>query len=584
MKRSLVWRIGLPFILLILISVGGISLYFSSYIERQYYSTIHDHLATSARLLATDVAGRLKAGESYSDIQNLIEVYASITDSRVTFIRSDGVVTADSQADPASMENHLRRPEIQKALDGGEGAEIRFSDTLKRNFYYLAVPVTRDEKITGVVRFARELTQIEGAIHTLRNQILSIGAGIIIVSIILAYLVAEGALQPLRKLAKSVQRLKEGDTAVELSSNRRDEIGQLTRAIAEVADQLNNQIAEFQDERSKLEAVLRHMTDAVLIVDGEGKVTLANPAAETLFNITVEQTLGRSLVEVVRQHQFVELWRNSLKTHKQQISTLETSPERSFVRAIATPLEGSLPGATLLVFQDLTQIRRLETVRRDFVSNVSHELRTPLASLKALTETLQETALEDPPAARRFLQRMEDEIDNLTQLVRELLDLSRIESGRVPFDRRPFNPLTMITHAVERMQLQAERGGLTIQIEENEPLPEVMADAERIESVLVNLLHNAIKFTPPGGNITAGAQLGQNRVVFFVKDTGVGIQPEDLSRIFERFYKADQSRSGGGTGLGLSIARHTVEAHKGRIWAESKPGEGSTFYFSLPLA
>jgi two-component system phosphate regulon sensor histidine kinase PhoR len=584
MKRSLVWRIGLPFILLILVSVGGISLYFSNYIERQYYSTIHDHLATSARLLATDIAGRFEAGESYSDIQNLIEVYANITDSRVTFIRSDGVVTADSQADPTSMENHLTRPEIQQALDGVEGAEIRFSDTLKRNFYYLAVPVTKDGKITGVVRFARELTQIEGAIQTLRNQILSIGAGIIIVSILLAYLVAESALRPLRKLAKSVQQLKEGDTGVELSSNRRDEIGQLTRSIGEVADQLNNQIAEFQDERSKLEAVLRHMTDAVLIVDGEGKVTLANPAAETLFNTTVEQTMGRSLVEVVRQYQFIELWRASLKTHKQQVSTLETSPERSFVRAIATPLEGSLPGATLLVFQDLTQIRRLETVRRDFVSNVSHELRTPLASLKALAETLQETALEDPPAARRFLQRMEDEIDNLTQLVRELLDLSRIESGRVPFDRRPVNPQIMVTHAVERMQLQAERGGLTLQIEENEPLPEVMADAERIESVLVNLLHNAIKFTPPGGKITAGAQLGQNRVVFFVKDTGVGIQPEDLSRIFERFYKADQSRSGGGTGLGLSIARHTVEAHKGRIWAESKPGEGSTFYFSLPLA
>jgi two-component system phosphate regulon sensor histidine kinase PhoR len=247
-------------------------------------------------------------------------------------------------------------------------------------------------------------------------------------------------------------------------------------------------------------------------------------------------------------------------------------------------LESSLPGSTLLVFQNLTRIHRLETVRRDFVSNVSHELRTPLASLKALTETLQEGALEDPPAARRFLKRMEDEIDNLTQMVRELLDLSRIESGRVPFDRLSVNPMMMMGNAVERMRLQAERGGLNIQVDASQSLPEVMADADRIEAVLVNLLHNAIKFTPPSGQIVVSARQDGDKVVFSVRDTGIGIKPEDLSRIFERFYKADQSRSGGGTGLGLSIARHTIEAHQGSIWADSHPGQGSTFYFTLPVA
>jgi len=584
MRQSLVWRIAVPLIVLVLLSVGGISLYFSNYIESQYMSNVHASLATAARLLAYDAAKDFELGRSYDDLQPLINIYAQQTSARVTFIRRDGVVTIDSEADPATMGNHLDRPEFQTALTEPEGVEIRFSDTLKRRFFYLAVPVKSNGQITAVVRFARDLTDIEGAIGQIHRQIFGIGAGIILITVLLAYLIAENSLQPLRKLAKNVNLIREGNTHIDLSSNRHDEIGQLSHSIAEVADQLNIQVEDFREERGKLEAVLRHMTDAVLIVDLDGQVSLINPAAERLFNISQEQALNSSLVEVVRQFQLVDLWKASVETVKQQVSTIETSPDRLFVQAIATPLESSLPGSTLLVFQDLTRVRRLETIRQDFISNVSHELRTPLASLKALVETLQGGAIDEPPAAARFLHRMEVEIDNLTQTVQELLELSRIESGRVPFAKKPAAPLELITNAIERMQHQAERNGLTIEIEESGTGPEVLADAARIESVLVNLLHNAIKFTEPGGKITVRTWAEAENVIFSVMDTGVGIAPQDLSRIFERFYKADQSRSGGGTGLGLSIARHIVEAHKGKIWAKSMPGEGSTFYFSLPQA
>jgi len=584
MRQSLVWRIAVPLIVLVLLSVGGISLYYSNYIESQYMSNVHASLATAARLLAYDAAKDFELGRSYDDLQPLINIYAQQTSARVTFIRRDGVVTIDSEADPATMGNHLDRPEFQTALTEPEGVEIRFSDTLKRRFFYLAVPVKSNEQITAVVRFARDLTDIEGAIAQIHRQIFGIGAGIILITVLLAYLIAENSLQPLRKLAKNVNLIREGNTHIDLSSNRHDEIGQLSHSIAEVADQLNIQVEDFREERGKLEAVLRHMTDAVLIVDLDGQVSLINPAAERLFNISQEQALNSSLVEVVRQFQLVDLWKASVETVKQQVSTIETSPDRLFVQAIATPLESSLPGSTLLVFQDLTRVRRLETIRQDFISNVSHELRTPLASLKALVETLQGGAIDEPPAAARFLHRMEVEIDNLTQTVQELLELSRIESGRVPFAKKPAAPLELITNAIERMQHQAERNGLTIEIEESGTGPEVLADAARIESVLVNLLHNAIKFTEPGGKITVRTWAEAENVIFSVMDTGVGIAPQDLSRIFERFYKADQSRSGGGTGLGLSIARHIVEAHKGKIWAKSMPGEGSTFYFSLPQA
>jgi two-component system phosphate regulon sensor histidine kinase PhoR len=253
-----------------------------------------------------------------------------------------------------------------------------------------------------------------------------------------------------------------------------------------------------------------------------------------------------------------------------------------FVQAGATVMDSGMPGSVLLILQDLTRIRRLESLRREFVSNVSHELRTPLASMKALTETLREGAMEDPPAAQRFLGRMDIEIDSLTQMVEELLELSRIESGRVPLEHRIVMPGELIDKAVDRMIMQGQRAGLSVVKNVEPDLPKVSVDFSRMVQVIVNLLHNAIKFTLPGGAITCGAYKSDEGVVFFVKDTGVGIDPESLPRIFERFYKADKARSGGGTGLGLSIARHLVEAHGGHIWAESELNKGTTVSFVLP--
>jgi two-component system phosphate regulon sensor histidine kinase PhoR len=221
-------------------------------------------------------------------------------------------------------------------------------------------------------------------------------------------------------------------------------------------------------------------------------------------------------------------------------------------------------------------------VRRDFVSNLSHELRTPLASLKALAETLQEGALEDLPAARRFVDQIEIEVDALTQMATELLELSKIESGRFALDRSPVAAPDLLESAARRMQVQAERANIRLRVECNADLPRVEVDSQRLEQVLVNLIHNAVKFTPPGGEVVLFAALADSEVRFGVRDTGIGIPADEVSRIFERFYRVDKSRTGSGTGLGLSIAKHIVEAHGGRIWAESIEGRGSTFFFSVP--
>ena len=584
MRRSLLWRIAIPFIVLIILTVGGFSIFFSNYVERTYLDNLKITLQTDGQLLAQYALPLVMKGSPSEELDSLVQNYADVINARITIILPDGREIGESQTDFRDLENLLNLPEVRQALETGLGWQIRMDEPANRRIIYLAVPIKTGNEVVGIVRIGHSLQRIETDLTVLRGTIYVAGALTMVLVILMAVVVANRTILPLRQLSREVSRLSLGDYRVQLPSNRKDEIGLLSQTFATMATRLNEQIEGYREERGKLDAILRHMTDAIIIVDQNGQVTLINPAAERIFNISKNNALGRSLVEVARQHQVVDLWKESKTSVRQQITTIETSPHRLIVQGIATPLEKSMPGNTLLVFQDLTRVRRLETVRRDFVSNVSHELRTPLASLKALTETLHEGALEDPPAARRFLQRMDLEIDNMTQLVRELLELSRIESGKVPFNRQPVMPADLLQSAVERMQLQAERGKLQLHLEIQDHLPVVLADADRIEQVVVNLLHNAIKFTPPGGIITAQARQEGGFVIFSIQDNGVGIAPEALSRIFERFYKADQSRSGGGTGLGLSIARHTIEAHDGRIWAESDLNRGSKFYFSLPLA
>jgi two-component system phosphate regulon sensor histidine kinase PhoR len=342
---------------------------------------------------------------------------------------------------------------------------------------------------------------------------------------------------------------------------------------------LSGRTSVVDAERARLAAVLDKMTDGVLIADSSGQIQFANPAIERLFETS--PAVGRRVVEVLRQHQLVEAWQRSQETGEAQEESVELPARRRFLQLVVLPDRQT--GGSLLLVQDLTRVRRLETVRRDFISNVSHELRTPLASLKALTETLRDGALEDPKAAPRFLGRIETEVDALTQMATELLELSRIESGQVPLQRKAVPAATLLLSAAERMRAQVERAGLVLRLDTAQDMTEVSADPPRLEQVLVNLIHNAVKFTRPGGEVVLAARTESGFVRFSVRDTGVGIPADDLKRIFERFYKADRARSGSGTGLGLSISRHLVEAHGGRIWAESTEGQGSTFSFTIPV-
>jgi len=383
-----------------------------------------------------------------------------------------------------------------------------------------------------------------------------------------------------RELDEFASRARNQNT----STNIR-ELDNLSSSITSLISTFDLRHSTLEAERARLATLLDQITDGVLIADSQGIIQFANPAAGKLFQAS--EPVNRSIAEVVRNHQLVEAWRRCQQTRQMQSESVELPTRHQYLQLVVIPDQHS--SGSLLLVQDLTRIRRLETVRRDFISNLSHELRTPLASLKALTETLQDGALDDPPAARRFIDQIQVETDALTQMVTELLELSRIESGRFTLDLKPAAPFDLLDSASSRMQLQAERAGLSLRVECADDLPNVKIDSQRLEQVLVNLIHNAVKFTRAGGEIVLVAESEPGVVPkggairFAVRDTGIGIPAEDVSRIFERFYRVDKSRTGSGTGLGLSIAKHIVEAHGGKIWAESTEGQGSTFYFTMPV-
>jgi two-component system, OmpR family, phosphate regulon sensor histidine kinase PhoR len=577
MQPRIRWRKALPFLALLVLglvvfTVGGLNI-----LRRQDNARWEAHLVSLARLIASSAQSENENLGEGADLNRLAAHYADTLKISVLFISPEGLLLGSSDANnPLSpvLINDL----VEQVSSNGQVTWVRNA------------AITVGTEIRGLNEEPLGYVVLQAPSESFRidlNPLWNLGVIVILVALItgliLAMLIQEHAIKPVENLVIAVQQMRSGNFHNLDFPDDSHELNELSQSLNDMAHHLGDQIDALTTERAKLSAVLNQMTDGVLIADPEGRVQLLNPAAERIFQVGGKRGLQRSVVEVLRYHQLVDLWRVA-REGQRQTTMLEIGPQHLFLQVTGMPLKVSLKGSTLILFQDLTQLRRLETVRRDFISNVSHELRTPLASLKALAETLQEGALDDPPAARRFIIRMETEIDNLTQLVNELLELSRIESGKVPLSFHRIQPCDLLNPAYERMALQVERAGLTLTMDCPSDLPAVFADPDRITQVMINLIHNATKFTPPGGQITLSAYRDGDYMVFFVKDSGVGIAKKDLSRIFERFYKADRARTGGGTGLGLSIARHMVESHGGFIWAESEEELGSTFYFSLPVA
>ncbi len=581
--KSIRWRITIPYVVMTMLIMLVVGLYLSWFIRNNYLNRLEKSLTKQAMIIGNNLVPLLRIDPVPADhINQLSENWSEIIEGRVTIIGIDGIVIGESDKNLAEMDNHLLRPEIQRALVNGQGSSVRYSATLADDLMYVAVRITDQDIPVGFARIALTVDEVNSAVQGLLAQILiTTIAGTVLITI-LSFIITRRVAKPIEELTITATELTHMEYSIPMPSADYDEIWKLSEAINHLVSELRHQIQALETEKRKLSSVLDQMTDGVVITDDNSIVEMVNPMTERLFEIEPGSSVGQSLIQALRHHQIYDLWKSCKETGQELSLTFELFRKGIFILMIVISLAPALPGKYLILFQDLTRMRRFERMRRDFISNISHELRTPLATLKALTETLQVGALDDPPAAKRFLSQMELEVDALTQMVSELLELTRIESGQVPLELKSVSPSVLIQTSIDRLMLQAERADLVLNQYCQDDLPNVIADPPRLGQALVNLLHNAIKFTPEGGKINVAAWQQGRVVIFAVEDTGVGIPSEDLPRIFERFYKADRARSGGGTGLGLAIARHLVEAHGGRIWVESQVGVGSTFSFSIP--
>ncbi len=580
MFRSLRWRLAAAFIVLIIACIGGLSAYLVHFVRDNYLDNLQSQLTNQARLVG-DVSGPYFVSGQTS-VDDIAKRLGKQIGARVTIIDKSGVVLGDSDEDPATMENHSNRPEVIEALYSGVGSSIRYSTTLGHDMMYVAVPVTVNGEIVGFSRVSLPLTEVNKSLEHISQAIIGGAAIAVIIAILLAIQISRTTTEPVKKLTQMSRKIAEGKLDQEIRVTAKDEIGGLVEAFNQMAVKLKEMVGLLTNERDKMTAILSNMADGILVVDGEGEVTMINQAAERIFRFSADKKLGHTFIEVVRDHEIDGILQKCLKTGEQQMGVVEIESGRRLLGVVATPIVGTR-GCVVLV-QDLTQLRRLERMRRDFIANISHELRTPTASLKVLAETLQEGAIDDPVVAKEFLNKINVETDRLAQMVSELSELSRIESGEVSLKREPIDIGEVVALVVERLKPQADRTGLSLAIDIPSGLPRALADKEKVEQVLVNLLHNAIKFTHSGGRINCTVKIEGDNILVSVVDTGIGIPADDLPRIFERFYKADKARAGGGTGLGLAIAKHIVEAHGGQIWAESIEGKGSIFTFTLPIA
>jgi len=578
--RSIQWRLAAALIALIIVWIAGLSAYLLHFVRDNYLSNLESQLADQARLVG-DISGPYFVSGQTS-VDDLVKRLGEQIDARVTIIDKSGVVLGDSDENPAVMENHGDRPEVIEALSSGVGSSIRYSTTLNRDMMYVAVPVTVNAEVVGISRISLPLTEINQTLEQVGRTVIIAAAIAAAIAILLAIQISRTTTQRVKALTQMSRRIAEGELDQKIQIASRDEVGNLAGAFNQMAAKLKEMVGLLTSERDKMLAILSSMADGIFVVDGGAKATMVNKAAERMFQFPADRILGHTFIEIVHDHELDDVLQKCLRTGKQQAGLVEIEPRQQFLGVIATPLIGQ--SGCVVLLQDLTKLRRLETVRRDFIANISHELRTPVASLKVLAETLQEGAIDDPAVAKEFLSKITIETDRLTQMVNELSDLSRIESGEVSLNMEPIDVGELATRVVERLKAQADRAGLSLVVDIPQALPEALADKERTEQVLVNLLHNAVKFTSLGGKISLSAETKGGNILVSVADTGVGISADDLPRIFERFYKADKARAGGGTGLGLAIAKHIVEAQGGKIWAESTEGKGSTFVFTLPIA
>ncbi|GIM45533.1 PAS domain-containing sensor histidine kinase [Collibacillus ludicampi] len=519
-----------------------------------------------------------------SDMMQQAEKTAKALGKEITLFDSRGKLFFDSQG---NRDDGPDQPEVKSALTGFVGKDIRENEGLHTNFYYVAVPVKEGPHVLGIVRVGVPFSPI---VDTLQHLWGRVGIGFLLVGIATAFVslyFSHKLAQPIEEINRVVRRIAEGDVNERVRFRSSDELGEVSESINVMASKIAQQIEDLTQEKSKLEGILTHMDSGVIVVDRSGNIKLINPAFGKIFEVQEEKFLGRWHWECLRSYGLSSMIDDVILHGEVMRKEMNVyAPVERTLEVIITPIQGkheTIMGA-VAVLHDISQWRRLERMRSEFVANVSHELRTPITAVRGFAETLLDGALADPDTAKQFVQIIYDESSRLSRLVSDLLDLSQIEHNRSIMRMETIDVVQLLRSTFDKLCHQAEQNGLTLVGNWPEHPVSVEADSDRIAQVMINLVANAITYTPKGGEISAWMEEGDDHVTVHVKDTGIGIPPQDIDRLFERFYRVDKARHrrSGGTGLGLAIVKHILEAHHGTIQVQSEVGKGSDFAFTLP--
>jgi len=573
-------------VIVTVVALVAITWYASRSLQQFYLAIVRSDLEARARLVERSVADDLLA-ERYDNINQLCKEVGWETGTRVTVMLVDGRVVGDTREDPARMENHRTRPEVVAALSDGIGSSIRYSTTLRTRLMYVAIPLDEAGRPVGVIRAAIPVTAIDATLREMYARMALGGLIVALVAALVSFVISRRISQPLEALKVAAQKFARGELDTPLPVPDSEEIGALADAMNAMAAQLDDRIKLLEEQRKQEEAVLESMTESVVAVDSDDRLMIMNHAAAELFGVDAPRSIGRPIAEVVRNSDVLALvaraFRNQLPV-EQEITLYD--PEERWLQAHGTVLRGASGSSigALLVLNDVTRLRRLERVRRDFVANVSHELKTPITAIKGFVETLLGGAIQDKEAAERFLNIIGNHTERLHAIIEDLLALSRLDQqSDEQIEVQPARLHELAVRAVEVCRAKARARRIEFVVDDQQAV-EAAVNAPLIENALVNLIDNAVKYSDEGGVVRIELGRHEGETVIEVSDEGCGIEKEHLTRIFERFYRTDSARSRalGGTGLGLAIVKHIATAHGGRVTVKSIVGQGSTFTIHLP--
>jgi two-component system, OmpR family, phosphate regulon sensor histidine kinase PhoR len=559
-------------------------------VEKNLVNSIEESLIIESGLVRELVGESLIGG---IDMENNISKIKQTTNTRITIIDAKGNVIIDTEKDHFTMENHAGRPEVIAALSGDLGKSIRYSDTLKVDLMYIAQPIYKAGSVIGAVRLAKPLYEINALLYKLYfNILIAVMAGILIASL-LGYRMAVNITKPIEEITYIASRIAKGDFSKRINIKDRNEIGILAGSINDMASKLNDTIMSLQDKNIKLESIMSSVVNGIIAIDSSERVLFINPVAQSLLNITEKDIVGKHLLQVVRNNS-IDTYLKAILQDKKFFDNeiIIDDPDERVLKFYTNPIkqtdESDIDGI-IITLQDITELRKLERMRTEFVANVSHELKTPLTSIKGFVETLKMGDIEDKQDTERFLNIIEAEADRLYRLINDILSLSELEQKRVKTAKEEIKVEKTIREVISMLKSQGDKKNIELALDIKQGLNNLIGDTDMLKQMLINLVDNAIKYTPENGKVLVEAynlsdETEMDKIVIKVKDNGIGIPEKHIPRLFERFYRVDKARSRrvGGTGLGLAIVKHIVILYNGEIEVESEVGKGTEFRIILP--